>query len=352
MSKSASEVKSPVAPVEPAVEADPEETGIRKFPCADRDKELVEMIERDILLTNPNVHFDDIAGLDDAKALLNEALMLPALIPNFFRGIRRPWKGVLMFGPPGTGKTMLAKAVATECNMTFMNVTSTTLSSKWRGDSERLVRVLFEMARFYAPTVIFIDEIDSLASARGVDGEHEASRRVKSELLVQMDGLSQLVGPDGGSGGGGLVMVLGATNLPWELDEALRRRMEKRVYIEPPQEADRLQLLRLNLDGINLADDVELDTIAAQTGGFSGADLTSMCRQAANAPLDRLGRLQPKEILAMMKSGTDLKSLEQQPVSQRDLLQALKSTKPSVNAASLDKYRKWMDEFGSGARSV
>ncbi|EDQ86212.1 uncharacterized protein MONBRDRAFT_28429 [Monosiga brevicollis MX1] len=301
------------------------------------DPELVSMLERDMITTNPNVHWDDIAGHGEAKKLLEEAVVLPMLLPDYFTGIRRPWKGVLMTGPPGTGKTLLAKAVATECNTTFFNVTSSTLSSKYRGDGEKLVRLLFEMARHYAPTTIFIDEIDSLASSRGGSNEHEASRRIKSELLVQMDGV------DGATGdSSNVVMVLAATNFPWQIDEALRRRLEKRIYIPLPSPEGRRQLLDINLKSVELADDVDLDAIAKKSDGYSGADLTNVCRDAAMMSMRRaIAGKSPAEIKAMGKDKLNL------PTSQQDLVDALGKVAPSVSPADLDKYEKWMRDFGS-----
>ena len=166
-----------------------------KSPFVGDDRYLIDMVERDVIHRELGVHFDDIAGLETAKRLLNEAVSLPLLVPEFFVGIREPWKGVLLYGPPGTGKTMLAKAAAGVSDITFFNSSAASMINKYRGESEKLTRCLFRMARHYSPAIIFIDEIDALARTRGAGQEHEADRRLKSILFSEMDGIHS-----GGSG--------------------------------------------------------------------------------------------------------------------------------------------------------
>lgn len=311
---------------------DVQEKEVKKFDGSGYDRDLVEALERDIISQNPNVTWDDIADLGDAKKLLKEAVVLPMWMPAFFKGIRRPWKGVLMVGPPGTGKTLLAKAVATECRTTFFNVSSSTLTSKYRGESEKLVRLLFEMARFFAPTTIFIDEIDSMCSRRGTSEEHEASRRVKAELLVQMDGVGGASETEDPSK---MVMVLAATNFPWDIDEALRRRLEKRIYIPLPSTKGRVELLRINLKELELAADVDLDKIAEQMEGYSGADITNVCRDASlMAMRRRIEGLTPEEIRNISRDEMHM------PTTMEDFESALRKVSKSVSAADLEKYEK------------
>eukprot|EP00297_Palpitomonas_bilix_P009225 CAMPEP_0113874908 /NCGR_PEP_ID=MMETSP0780_2-20120614/4617_1 /TAXON_ID=652834 /ORGANISM="Palpitomonas bilix" /LENGTH=526 /DNA_ID=CAMNT_0000860777 /DNA_START=71 /DNA_END=1651 /DNA_ORIENTATION=+ /assembly_acc=CAM_ASM_000599 len=309
-----------------------------KEPYNGPHKELIEIIERDMLDQRPDVHWDDIASLDEAKRLLEEAVVLPLLMPDYFTGIRRPWKGVLMFGPPGTGKTMLAKAVATECGTTFFNVTTATLASKYRGESELLVRILFDMARHYAPSTIFIDEVDSLCSSRGEGGEHEASRRVKTELLVQMDGVNSV--SEGNENK--IVMVLAATNYPWTIDDAMRRRLEKRIYIPLPDLKGRQELFKINLKNIELSDDVDMDELAKITEGYSGSDVTTICRDASFMSMRKAVKgLRPEEIKNLKKEDVEY------PVTMEDFKLAMSRVQSSVGKDDIKKYLKWNEDFGS-----
>merc|ERR1719343_1693449 len=236
---------------------------------AGEEMELASMIERDIVVQDLHVRFEDIGGLDAAKRAINEAVVLPLILPDFFTGIRKPWKGVLLFGPPGTGKTMLAKAVAS-CtdNVAFFNCSSATLTSKWRGESEKLLRALFGSAGARVPAILFFDEIDSLLSQRGGGGEHEASRRFKSEFLIHMDGM--LSDPDPGAARAGHLLVLATSNAPWDLDEALRRRLEKRIYIPLPDRAARLRMFQGHLKDISVQEDVDFKSLARRTERYSG----------------------------------------------------------------------------------
>eukprot|EP00928_Gymnodinium_smaydae_P061327 TRINITY_DN45429_c0_g1_i1.p1 TRINITY_DN45429_c0_g1~~TRINITY_DN45429_c0_g1_i1.p1 ORF type:complete len:491 (-),score=102.89 TRINITY_DN45429_c0_g1_i1:83-1444(-) len=243
---------------------------------------LRKSLEGAIMTSKPNVKWDDVAGLKQAKDALQETVILPTKFPQLFTGKRKPFSGILLYGPPGTGKSHLARACATEADATFFSISSSDLVSKWMGESERLVRNLFEMARESKPSIIFIDEIDSLCGARGESGESDASRRIKTEFLVQMDG----VGKSKES-----LLILGATNTPWDLDQGIRRRFEKRIYIPLPDAEARATMLKIHLgDTPSQLTDADLRHIAERAEGFSGADLSILVRDAIFEPVRRLQR--------------------------------------------------------------
>ncbi|DAZ96579.1 TPA: hypothetical protein N0F65_011803 [Lagenidium giganteum] len=310
------------------------------------DQELIESIERDIVDHGEPVTFEAIAGLGSTKDLLREAVMLPRYAPHLFKdGMLKPHTGILLFGPPGTGKTLLAKAVAHECKSTFFNVSASTLSSKFRGDSEKMVRILFDMAKYYQPSIIFMDEIDAIAGARGGANEHEASRRVKTELLVQLNGMTS----DSEAGG---VMLLAATNLPWELDEAMRRRLTKRVYVPLPDADARLALFELNLKRVEVAPNVQLDALVSATVGYSGDDITNVCETAKRMPVKRLytpDLLNELRQRSADDDGNELKELEKQRlvVTKCDFEEALRNVSTSVGHDQLQRFTDWEAEFGS-----
>mmetsp|Transcript_20072 Transcript_20072/g.37427 ORF Transcript_20072/g.37427 Transcript_20072/m.37427 type:complete len:457 (+) Transcript_20072:255-1625(+) len=244
----------------------------------DESAKLRGALSSAVVSEKPNIKWDDVAGLQGAKEALKETVILPVKFPQLFAGKRKPFKGILLYGPPGTGKSYLAKAVATEADSTFFSVSSSDLVSKWQGESEKLVRNLFEMARDAGKAIIFIDEVDSLCGSRS-EGESEGARRIKTEFLVQMDGVGK--GSKENS-----VLVLGATNVPWELDSAIRRRFEKRVYIPLPEASARTYMLKMNVgDTPNSLTDSNYDELGERSEGASGADCAILVREALMQPL-------------------------------------------------------------------
>lgn len=342
-----------------AVASEPErgnQTGYPPF--VSEEERLKDKLGAAIVAERPNVSWADIAGLESAKEALQEAVILPTRFPNLFTGERKPWKGILLYGPPGTGKTHLAKACASEANATFVSVSSADLISKWQGESEKLVRSLFELARERRPCIIFIDEVDSMCCTRS-DSESESSRRIKTELLVQMDG----IGKDSSG-----VLVLGATNVPWELDAAIRRRFERRVYIPLPDRNARRRLFELTIGKtphMLLAKD--MDTLADESDGYSGADIGVIVRDALFQPVrkcsaathfkkvykDGVEYLSPCSPTDRDTSRTeiDLMSVPSDrllppDVGMDDFAMALENTKPSVGTTDLDRYMTWTANFG------
>ncbi|XP_039385012.1 spastin isoform X1 [Mauremys reevesii] len=292
------------------------------------DSNLANLILNEIVDNGPAVKFDDIAGQELAKQALQEIVILPSLRPELFTGLRAPPRGLLLFGPPGNGKTMLAKAVAAESNATFFNISAASLTSKYVGEGEKLVRALFAVARELQPSIIFIDEVDSLLCERR-EGEHDASRRLKTEFLIEFDGVQ--------SSGEDRILVMGATNRPQELDDAVLRRFTKRVYVSLPNEETRLVLLKnlLSKQGSPLTQK-ELAQLARMTDGYSGSDLTALAKDAALGPIREL---KPEQVKNMSAS-------EMRNIRLSDFTESLKKIKRSLSPQTLDAYIRWNKDFG------
>ncbi len=268
---------------------------------------------REVFVEVPEVRWEDIGGLEDVKQQLKEAVEWPMKNPEVFEkmGIRPP-KGILLYGPPGCGKTLLAKAVATESGANFIAVKGPEILSKWVGESEKAIREIFRRARQVAPAVVFFDEIDSIAPARGFRHDSGVTDRIVNQLLAEMDGIQTLKN----------VVVIGATNRADIIDPALLRpgRFDRIIYVPPPDKKSRLEILKVHTRKVPLAEDVDLERLAALTEGYSGADLEALVREAV--------------ILALREE------FKPRPVSMKYFMEALKIVKPSLTRDVMERYQR------------
>src|SRR5881296_2697714 len=282
-------------------------------------REITPTAMREVYVEVPSVQWADVGGLTDVKQELQEAVEWPLKKPEAFTrvGIRPP-KGILLFGPPGCGKTMLARAVATESEANFISIKGPELFSKWVGESEKGIREVFKKGRSAAPSIVFFDELDSVAPRRGSDlGDSGASERVISQLLTEMDGIESLVN----------VVVIGASNRPNMIDPAILRpgRFDRLIYVPAPDHATRRQILKIHTRNMPLTPDVDLDRITSQTAGYSGADLEAVCREAGLISLRR--------------------NIETKNVTMEDFHDALEEVKPSMTADMENWYKGFTKRF-------
>ncbi|KAH3756641.1 Fidgetin protein 1 [Pelomyxa schiedti] len=291
---------------------------------------LIERIVNEILESAPTVTWGDIAGLEHAKTCIQEAVIWPILRPDIFVGNRQ---GLLHYSYLSDSfQTMIGKAIARECKSAFLNISASTLTSKWIGEGEKIVRSMFAVARCYDRSVIFIDEIDSILSARS-ESENEATRRLKTEFLIQLDGAG--INPEEDH-----ILVVGATNRPQELDDAARRRLVKRLYIPLPDVIARYTLLVLLLKTTEHSiTEEQFHYLAQLTEGYSGSDIKALCQDAALGPIRKLQR-EKVAILNVDKHNVP-------PVTTADFEASLRQIRPSVAQDALNQYLEWNRQFGS-----
>ncbi|KAH8321725.1 hypothetical protein KR074_000266, partial [Drosophila pseudoananassae] len=292
------------------------------------DAKMVEQILGESMHNFKPVAWEDIAGLESAKSTFLEAIIMPLRRPDLFTGVRCPPRGVLLFGPPGTGKTLIAKSIASQARAKFFSINPSTLTSKWVGEAEKLVKTLFAVAAAHQPAIIFIDEVDSLLSKRS-GNENESTLRLKNEFLIHLDGAASCEETR--------ILVIGATNRPQELDEAVRRRFVRRLYVPLPTKEARLKiiekLIRQVKHSLNLSD---IELLAELMDGYSGADVDSLCRYASMAPLRSLSPAQMEVV----------KPHELPAVTIGDFKEALKVISKSVSAEDCQQFVAWNEIYG------
>ncbi|XP_070034141.1 uncharacterized protein [Nicotiana tomentosiformis] len=294
------------------------------------------------------VTFDDIGALENVKDTLKELVMLPLQRPELFcKGqLTKPCKGILLFGPPGTGKTMLAKAVATEAGANFINISMSSITSKWFGEGEKYVKAVFSLASKIAPSVVFVDEVDSMLGRRENPGEHEAMRKMKNEFMVNWDGLRTKDKER--------VLVLAATNRPFDLDEAVIRRLPRRLMVNLPDAPNREKILRVILAKEELAPNVDLKAIANMTEGYSGSDLKNLCVTAAHCPIREILEKEKKERALAVAESRPVPALHSsadiRPLNIDDFKYAHEQVCASVSSesANMNELLQWNELYGEG----
>ncbi|XP_062122161.1 fidgetin-like protein 1 isoform X1 [Drosophila sulfurigaster albostrigata] len=292
------------------------------------DPLMVEQITRESMHKYKTIAWEDVAGLEYAKSTFMETIIHPLQRPDLFKGVRRPPRGVLLFGPPGTGKTLIAKCIASQSRATFFSINPSSLTSKWVGEGEKLVKTLFAVAAAHQPAIIFMDEVDSLLSQRS-DNEHESSRRLKNEFFIQLDGAATNEDDN--------IMIIGATNRPQELDEAVRRRFVRRLYVPLPVTQARQQIITNLLKQVQHSlSDEQIEGLAELTEGYSGADMDSLCRYAAMQPLRSLSSSQIDSIDAQQLPA----------VTMSDFMSALQHVSKSVSPEDIKRYVSWNEIYG------